>query len=258
LHPGIRWVSLPSAGADALLADGTIDGTRVWTGTKTVFCDCIAEQAVALLLACARRIPEACRTPTWHHWEGWRLRGTTVTVVGTGGIGASVASKLAPFGAECIGINRSGHPVAGFTEVLPIDRLVEAFDRSRAGVVCLPSTTATLGMIGAAEFAALGPDGILVNVGRGDVVDQDAIVEALQRGALGGAGLDVTTPEPLPNAHPLWRIPTVVVTSHSANPWKKLGWDAHEREYAAHLAHNVRAFGAGQPLDGVIDPDLGY
>jgi phosphoglycerate dehydrogenase-like enzyme len=100
--------------------------------------------------------------------------------------------------------------------------------------------------------------GVLVNVGRGDVVDQDALVDVLRAGGLGGAGLDATTPEPLPKRHPLWRIPTAVVTSHVANPSLERPWDANRDEYTAHLARNVAAFAAGRALEGVIDRSLGY
>lgn len=259
LHPWIRWVSLPVAGVDGYLVQGALDRERTWTATKGVYRDGVAEHAVALLLACSRRLPQTLRQGRWApRVPGWRLRGTTIAIFGTGGIGASTAAMLHAFGAHCLGVNRTGAAAEGFDETVPLERRLEALERSRAAILALASTPLTTGVIGRGELEALGPEGVLVNVARGELVDQDALVDLLASGGLGGAGLDVTVPEPLPDGHPLWSLPTVLVTPHVANPSLDVPWRANLDEYAEHLARNVRAYAAGGPLEGVVDLDLGY
>ena len=120
-------------------------------------------------------------------------------------------------------------------------------------VLAAPLTASTRGLVGARELDLLGPDGWLVNVGRGAVVDTDALVGALASGRLGGACLDVTEPEPLPDGHPLWSLPNALVTPHAANPWQD-----HFAALAVRVEENLRRFRDGLPLVGLIDLGRGY
>jgi phosphoglycerate dehydrogenase-like enzyme len=258
LHPVVEWVSLPMAGVDRLIAAGFIDNTRVWTATKGVYADAVAEHAIALLLACSRRIAAAVRRGSWSSDPGWRLRGERIAILGAGGIGRAVADRLVAFGAIPIGFNSDGRPAPGFAETARSSALAETLAGCRGLIIAVPFTAETNGLVGERELEALGPDGVVVNVARGEIIDQQALVTALADGRLGGAGLDVTDPEPLPDGHPLWSLANAVVTSHNANPYRQLPWDACVAEYAEHLAGNVAALASGQPLDGVVDVSKGY
>ncbi len=258
LQPNHRWVSLSVAGIDRYVAEGVIDGGRIWTCTRGVYAEGCAEHAVALLLACARRLAECARSTSWDRRVGVRLAGQRVVVLGTGAMGTATARMLEAIGAVPVGVSRSGDPAAHFAEVCTLADLTDQVARARGLVVTLPATPETTRLVDGALLAALGPDGFLVNVSRGEVVDTDAVVAALQAGTLGGAGLDVTDPEPLPDGHPLWTLPTALITPHTANPATDRPFSAHRAEYLAHVSANVAAFAAGRPLHGVVDLGRGY
>ncbi len=258
VSPTHRWVSLSFAGIERYLDAGVIDTDRVWTCTRGVYAEGCAEHAVALLLACARRLAECARATTWIRRPGARLAGERVVVLGTGTMGQAVARMLDAIGAVPVGVSRSGAPAAHFAEVRTGEALLDELRVARGLVVTVPSTAETKGLVGAEVLDAIGPDGYLVNVSRGDIVDTDALVDALSAGRLGAAGLDVTEPEPLPDGHPLWTLPTALITPHVANPATDRPFSAHRAEYLAHVAANTAAFVAGRPLEGVIDPNRGY
>ena len=176
-----------------------------------------------------------------------------MAIVGAGGIGRALITLLEPFGAEVIAVTRRGRDVPGAARTLPADRMHEALARARHVVIAAPATDGTRHLIGAPELAAMREDAWLVNVARGSLVDTDALVEALRAGAIAGAALDVTDPEPLPDGHPLWELPNVLITPHVANPA-----EAEKRAYAERVRENVRRLGAGEELLGVVDADAGY
>jgi phosphoglycerate dehydrogenase-like enzyme len=179
------------------------------------------------------------------------LEGATVAIVGAGGIGRALISLLAPFGAEAIAVTRRGRPVTGAARTLPADRLAEAWPAADYVVVAAPATDGTRHLVGASELAAMREDAWLVNVARGSLVDTEALVRALRERAIGGAALDVTDPEPLPDGHPLWEL--ALITPHVATPP-----DAEARHFARRVAENVRRLAAREPLEGEIDPEGGY
>jgi D-3-phosphoglycerate dehydrogenase len=134
-----------------------------------------------------------------------------------------------------------------------MDELPKVLSAADAVVLALPLTEATRGLIGAEQLAAMRPDAWLVNVGRGELVDTTALVEALSGGSIGGAALDVTDPEPLPEGHPLWALPNVILTPHvGATPPMSAGPFSHL------LGENLRRWRAGEPLLGLVDADAGY
>lgn len=255
LHDRIRWLQFRNAGVDALIDAGLIDDRRTFTAARGIYADGVAEHALALILAslgglqhAARRSPSSVDTLAPR-----TLAGMTVAIVGAGGIGTTLAGLLRPFGPRIVGVTRTGRAVTGCDVSLSADRLEEVWPTADVVVLCAPATAATVGLVGRDVLRAMRTDALLVNVARGTLVDTDALVEALDRGWIGGAALDVTDPEPLPDDHPLWRQPRAIITPHSANP------SGAQRGLLCELVtENVRRFLAGDELLGVVDPEAGY
>ena len=157
---------------------------------------------MALALAGVRRLPHYARLRTWAPEDGGMLRGRTVGIVGAGGIGRALIALLAPFGVRTIALTRSGHAVAGADRLVASDALPELLAASDVVVLATPLTPATHHLLDADALARMRADAVLINVGRGALVDTDALVAALTAGHLAGALLDVTDPEPLPDGHP--------------------------------------------------------
>ena len=141
----------------------------------------------------------------------------------------------------------------GAARTLGTEDLHDALPGADVVFLALALTPETRHVIGAAQLAAMSPSAWLVNVARGAHVDTDALVDALRDGAIGGAALDVTDPEPLPDGHPLWSLPNVLITPHTANPWQTA-----QPLLARRITENLRRFAAGEPLLGLVDPDAGY
>ncbi|WP_137725748.1 D-isomer specific 2-hydroxyacid dehydrogenase family protein [Prescottella subtropica] len=259
LPDAIRWVQLPSAGVEAWFAAGVMQRRPdvVWTSSAGAFAATVAEHTLALLLAGVRALPEQASATTWRQREFFgkvgTLRGSRVAILGAGGIGRALIPMLTAVGATVVAVNRSGSPVDGAAETLPADRVDDVLASVDHVVVAAPATAATRHLIGADQLARLRPHSWVINVARGPLVDTDALVDALRAGRIGGAGLDVTDPEPLPDGHPLWTLPNVIVTPHCSNPPS-----LRAPAYAEHVAENVRRFAAGDDLLARIDPAAGY
>ena len=179
----------------------------------------IAEHVLGFVLALCRRHHEGWRRQQRREWRAYRTRelaGSTVTVVGLGALGSAVVERLRGFDVETIGIRHSPEKGGPTDEVHGTDRLHEALARTDYLVLAVPLTDDTRGMVGEAEFTTLPSDAVVINVARGPVVDTDALVSALRSNAIGGAGLDVTDPEPLPEDHPLWGFENVLITPHNS------------------------------------------
>ena len=252
-RPKISWVQLPQAGVERAFQAGAVDRQRQWTSAKGAFAEPVAEHALALILAGLRQLKIRARARTWGQPAGESLFGQPVTVVGAGGIATVLLRLLEPFGTPVTVVRRQAEPVAGATRTVGVDRLTEALAGARAVVLTVALTPQTRGLIGRAELAAMEPDGWLVNVARGGVVDTEALVEALRAGQIGGAALDVTDPEPLPAGHPLWDLANCLITPHTADTEEMT-----QPLLAGRIAENVRRLAAGQELIGLLDPDLGY
>ena len=255
-HSPARWVQLPFAGIEQFVKENVIDSRRTWTCAKGIYGHATAEHALALLLAGARLLNVHVRSRKWVG-EGAsasrRLATSTVMIVGTGGIGAALRDMLLPIGSRIVAVNRSGRPLSGAAQSLPAEHISRALPGTDFVVLAAPATLATERLVNASFLDAMKDDAWLVNVARGTLVDTDALVAALECGRLGGAALDVTDPEPLPDGHPLWRLANVIITGHTANTWRMA-----VPELARLVERNVRRFAAGDGLDGVIDPELGY
>jgi D-3-phosphoglycerate dehydrogenase len=253
LHDGIEWVQLDSAGIERWVSSGVLDQARVWTSAAGAYADAVAEHVVMCLLAGARRLPEHTRARSWRTVEGVRFAGATVGIVGAGAIGERTIELLAPFGVRTIALTRTGREVRGAERSLGPDGLDELLSASDYVVLAAPITPSSRHLLGPAELAAVGPTGTLVNVGRGELVRTQALVDALSTGTLGWAFLDVTDPEPLPDGHPLWALPNAVVTPHVANTWGMLFEDLARR-----VRENLRRFRAGEELLGRVNLEAGY
>ncbi len=250
--PRTRWVQLSHAGVERWTSAGLIGTDPVWTSSAGAYGPQVAEHALALMLAGARQLQVAARAESWAPTPGRMFTGATVALVGYGGIGRCLAPLLAPFGCRILAVTDSG-PVEGAERTVGRADYRDVLAEADYVVLSAALTPATRGMIGAEELGLMRADAWLVNVGRGGLVDTDALVEALREGRIGGAALDVTDPEPLPAGHPLWRLPNALITPHVANPPA-----AHDAALAAHVRENVRRLAAGEPLLAVIDPAAGF
>ncbi|MFP5310692.1 MAG: D-isomer specific 2-hydroxyacid dehydrogenase family protein [Actinomycetes bacterium] len=250
-HPGIRWVQLPFAGVEPFL--DVLDTDRVWTCGKGVYAEPVAEAALALALGVLRNLDGYARATSWSAPAGRNLLGARVTVLGGGEITASLLRLLGPWGCTTTVVTRRPRPLAGADRVVGGDELLDVLPDTDVLVLALALTPETERVVDATALAALPDHAVLVNVARGRHVDTDALVDALRSGRLAGAGLDVTDPEPLPDGHPLWTLPGVLITPHTANT-PEMGRPL----LAARVTENVRRFLAGDDLVGGVDVDAGY
>lgn len=251
--PRISWVQLPWAGVEPYL--DVLDHDRVWTCAKGAYADDVAEMALALVLAGLRGLVTYGRAARWReHGElGRNLLGAQVAIVGGGGITEQLLALLEPFRCHVDVVRRRPTPMPGAERVLGEDQLDEALARADVVVLALALTPATEGLIDARRLALMRPDAWLVNVARGGHVVTDDLVRALREGTIGGAALDVSDPEPLPEGHELWDLPNCLITPHVANTSAMLRPRLEER-----ITENVRRRVEGRPLLGVVDVDAGY
>jgi D-3-phosphoglycerate dehydrogenase len=250
------WVQLPFAGIEAFVAAGVLDPSLTWTCAKGIYGPACAEHAVALMLAGSRRLAHHARERKWDEpglgSPERRLKGLTLLIVGLGGIGRKLAEMVRPFEMNVVGTNRSGTPVDDVETHVSGD-LLDLLPDADFVAICAALTDETRGMISARELDAMRPTAWLVNVARGGLVDTEALVDALREGKIGGAALDVTDPEPLPEEHPLWSFDNVLITPHVANTW-----DMGLPELRELVYRNVSNLRSGRELEGLVDPGLGY
>lgn len=250
-NPHINWVQLPFAGSEAFMY--LVNHDRIWTCGKGVYAEPVAEHALGLLLASFRHIGNYARQTSWTGPVGQNLLGANITILGGGGITASLVRLLQPFFCNITVVRLSAEPLEGVNTVVGPESLVDAIVGADAVVVALALTPDTEGILGRNEFELMEKHAWVVNVGRGRHIVTDDLVWALQEGEIGGAALDVTNPEPLPVGHPLWAMPNCIITPHIGNtPAMAVPL------LSARIAENVRRYVNGEPLVGCIDPELGY
>lgn len=253
-HPTIGWVQLPLAGVEAWGSVFTEFPDLVWTSAKGSFAEPVAEHAVALLLSALRLIPDKSRTTSWAPVKlGVSLYGRSLVIIGAGGIAVEIMRLLAPFEVSVTIVRRSAGDLPGAVRTITSDHLMDVLPDADAVIVAAAATDETAQLLGAAQFAAMKPSAVLVNIARGRLVDTDALLEALTEGRLMGAGLDVTDPEPLPDAHPLWSAPGVVITSHCADTPEMTG-----PLLATRVQANVEALLRTGSFVGLVDTATGY
>ncbi|GAC1641354.1 MAG: D-2-hydroxyacid dehydrogenase [Chloroflexota bacterium] len=281
--PALRWIQLPSAGSDHLHAFPVWTSDVVITSARGLYAQPVAEHTLAMLLALTRQIPAMVRAQEQRNWiHNWRggelhvseLRGKTLGIVGWGKIGDGVAYLARAFGMRIVGtqwsltvpreVPRNG--LEGLADppwleplnrepdvVFPSAHLHEVLAQSDVVVVILPLTRSTVRTFGPSEFRAMKRGALFLNVGRGAVVDEEALLAALRSGHVAGAGLDVFDHEPLPHASPLWDMPNVLVSPHVA------GMSDVMQERTAHFfALNLARYLDGQPLFNVVDRNREY
>lgn len=252
LPENIQWVQLKSAGIQPWITSGHVEPSRTWISAVGAYSQDVAEHAVGLLLALLRQFPHCARSNSWQKtqiWDAMRsLRGRQVAIIGCGSIGRAMIPMLDAFGAQVLAINRSGRPVTGAVQTQTSEHLNEVLTAADDMVVAGASTDQTRYLIGAEQFRALGAQGNIVNIARGDLVDPEALEQALTDKVIAAAGLDVTEPEPLPDDHPLWHLPNVLITPHVANPQQNM-----EPNFAAFAAANIQRITRGEAPQGLID-----
>ena len=257
----VKWAHLPFAGANMHAGTPGLAG-RILTNSSGAFGATIAEHSLGMLLAFARHLPTYLKQAEQGLWRDcgseWGLIGRTALVIGTGDLGTQTALRLKAMGMRVIGCRRTpgdaGEPYEEMHTVDELDALLPAAD---AVFCCLPSTPATRRMLDARRLALLRDDAILINVGRGDLIETDALVALLEKGKFTGVGLDVTDPEPLPQDHPLWHFANVIITPHvSGIGFGHLGKTQSDVWRIA--LENLRRWCAGEELINVVDQSQGY
>lgn len=253
----LEWIHVTAAGVDTLLFDELRDSDVVVTNARGVFDRPIAEYVLGAVLAHAKdsRTSFALqREHRWQHRETRNIADARALVVGTGSIGREIARLLRSAGMQVRGagrVARADDP--DFGDVVASADLADEVGWCDHLVLAAPLTSATRGMVDASVLSAMKPDAHLVNIGRGPLVEESALVSALRDNRTGGATLDVFDTEPLPSDHPLWDAPNVTITAHMAGD--VVGW---RETLADQFADNARRWLAGEPLVNVVDKKLGY
>jgi len=259
LAPHLHWVETPATGIDHMRGTGVLEAEVIVTTIGGHFAPVIAEHVFAGMLHFAKRLAlfeQQRRDRTWQMERVRMLTGCTLGLVGIGSIGAAVAALGKAFGMRTVGLGRGAAPsrqVAHIDRVMPRSALRELLSVADYAVIAVADTPETQRMIGTAELAAMKPDAVLVNVARGTVIDEPALIAALRDQRIAGAALDVFAKEPLPQDSPLWALPNVLITPHIA---------ASIVEYLPQaitlFTDNVRRFIDGTPLERQFDRGRGY
>lgn len=259
-NPGLRWVQTMAAGGGSQVkaAGLTADQLQqvVFTTSAGVHGTTLAEFAMFGLLAGAKDLPRMRIQQEERRSDRWTMRQVheqTVLIVGLGGIGKETARLAKALGARVLGVKRRPQPVPWVDEVFPTEHLSELVGRVDAIILTLPGTAETERLYSAELIAATKPGAVIINVGRGVVIDEPAMINALQSGHLSSAFLDVTAVEPLPQDSPLWTMPQVVLSPHNA----ALS-DQEDRRIAELFADNLHRFLAGDELLNVVDTERFY
>ena len=253
----LRWVQASSAGIERMMYPAFKASDVVLTNCRRLYGNQISEHAFALLLALTRSIPTQLEFMRRKHWERVpcvELAGKTMGILGLGGIGRAIAVRAKAFGIGVIAVD--SEPIErpeGVDELRGLDWLPEFLARSDVVMVCCPSTPETHKLLSHEQFGRMPEGSYLVNVSRGKVIDEEALVAALRSGRLAGAGLDVTYTEPCPEDSPLWTEPNVILTSHSA------GASQYVRRRAMQLfVDNLHRYVKGEELINVVDKNKGF
>ncbi|MBA2453542.1 MAG: D-2-hydroxyacid dehydrogenase [Chloroflexia bacterium] len=259
-HAGrLRWMQSLSSGVDMYLFPAFVESDIVLTSEKGLVGPHLADHAFGLLLALTRSIGWAVRQRSWENRLEMRLvnrelTGMTAGIIGLGGTGISVAERAQAFGMSCLAIDPDVTSGPQYVELMGgPERLVEMAGRSDVLFVCCPKTSETLNLVNSEVLSVMPAGGYLINVTRGGIVDEDALIAAIESGQLTGAGLDVTAEEPLPPTSPLWSYDQIIITPHIA------GSSQHRiGRIIDRVCANLQHLGKNEPLEGVVDKRKGY
>lgn len=240
----VRWIHTLAAGVDTLLFPELVASDVTVTNARGVFSDALGEFALAAMLWFAKDLARMRRNQEAHRWEPFdvdRLEGAIVAIVGRGSIGDAVAKRCEAFGMRVVSVRRNE------------GSLEDSLRAADYVVLSTPLTDETRGMIGAAQFAVMKPHAVVINLARGAVIDEPALVDALRTKRIRGAALDVFATEPLPPDHPLWSFDNVLVSPHTADHTS----DAHQRSMKVFL-ENLARFDRGEALANVVEKTRRY
>lgn len=251
VHGHLEWVQVPFAGIENFVP--ILDDNRIWTCGKGVYAEPVAEHALALALAGMRHVAAYSRVSQWTGPAGRNLLGATVTIVGGGGITESLIRLLTPFKCNIIVVRRTVENIDGVDTVVGQENLVDALVGADVVFLALSLTSETVGLIGKPELEVMEPHAWIINVARGGHIVTDDLVWALENNVIGGAGLDVTAPEPLPENHPLWTLPNCIITPHVGNTPEMA-----VPLLSARITENVKRFINDETLIGLVDVRHGY
>lgn len=261
--PRLRWMHTPSAGLDQVLFPALVESDIVLTNSSGVHAIPISEWVMLYILAAAKRLPELLAAQREHRWVRdlplQELTDQTLLILGYGAIGQDIGKRAAAFGMRVIAARRGQQgkaaPVTDRVQIVYGEEWREHISQADYVAVALPLTAQTRGMIDAATIAAMKPSAWFINIARGEIADEDALLHALQEGRIAGAGLDAFAEEPLPANHPLYRLPEskVILTPH-------ISWSSPhiDRRVLELFRENLRRYKAGQPLLNVVDKRAGY
>jgi len=253
----LKWVHSHSAGIERISTMGIPQGVPLTysAGAKAPVC---AEHAMMLLLALSRRIWELRAAQARHHWARREMNFTirsleseTLVIVGLGGIGREIARKAKAFDMRVVGVSRAGIAGGDIDAVVPRERLAEALAQADAVIIATESDPTSRRMMNAAAFAAMKPTSYLINISRGEIVDQEALTHALETGRIAGAAMDVADPEPLDPGSPLWDLENVIISPHVSAAGNNVSYRRLKELFAGELAR----FRAGEPFAHRFDPD---
>jgi phosphoglycerate dehydrogenase-like enzyme len=260
----LRWIQVTAASVSALLFPALVESDVVVTNGRGLHAVAMAEHALGVMLTFARKLHLARDAQQRRRWlqrelsseppPVGTLAGSTLGLIGFGSVGRAIAARAAALGMDVVAVRRrpASDPAPAREQWGP-DRLDELLGRSDWLVLAAPLTPETRGLVGRRELGRMPRHAVLVNLGRGPLVDQDALTEALERRAIAGAALDVFHEEPLPSSSRLWSLPNVVVTPHLSGFGPRLWERAMEL-----FGRNLRAFLSGGPLENVVDKRAGY
>ncbi len=260
--PRLEWIQLNSAGADAYCRDGVLAEGTVLTNATGAYGLAISEYMIGVALMLQNKLYIYHKNQLDHYWhdEGdvTSIFGSTTLVVGLGDIGGEFARRMKALGSYTIGVRRTaGEKPAYLDKLYTTERLDELLPRADFVALSLPNTPQTNHIMNEERLRGMKPGAILINVGRGNAVDPDALLRVLESGHLGGCALDVTEPEPLPADHPLWDAPRLVITPHIAGKF-------HLQETFERIVRisgeNLEKYLAGRKdeMRSVVDPATGY
>lgn len=254
--PSLRWVHVAAAGVDAFLFPEMLRSQVSLTNSRGAFDDSVAEFGIALMLMFAKRLHLTMPNQVdakWQHFQTQLLSGKTIGIVGFGAIGHLVGRKARALGMRVLGVRREGAPHPDADQIFARDELPTVLRQSHYVVLVLPHTPETQNVIGEAELREMRSESVLINIGRGSAIDEDALAAALKTRAIGGAGLDVFEREPLKPESPLWHAPNTIITPHMASDA-----DDWQQRLADVFSENLRRYRQGEPLLNQIDKARGY
>lgn len=260
----LKWIHSPAAGIGGLMIPEILNSDILITNGRGLFSVVMAEHTLAFILACSRRFLDSHRFQLQHTWaleSLWKktphmgeVRGKTLGLLGLGSIGQEIAKRARAFEMRVLAVKKDPSTGREFADqVLPVNELLSMLRQSDFVVLALPHTPETKHIIGAPQLAAMKSSAYLINVGRGKLIDEAALLEVLNQGRIAGAALDVFETEPLPCDSPLWDHPNVFITPHSSACFPE-SW---ERSRTL-IVENIRRFLAGETLMNLVDKKKGY